>query len=39
MDIGRGITTIREAMDVMAQAQPETAFLISPETGDHRDIP
>ena len=39
MDIGRGITTIREAMDVMAHVQPKTAFLISPETGDHGVIP
>ena len=33
MDVGREVKTIREAMDAMAQVQPEVAFLISPETG------
>lgn len=33
MDVNRGTINIREAIDSMAQAKPETAFLISPETG------
>ena len=33
MGVGMEVKTIREAVDAMAQVQPETAFLISPETG------
>ena len=33
MDVIRAINNIREAIDSMAQAKPEIAFLISPETG------
>ena len=33
MDVSREVKNIREAVDAMAQVQPETAFLISPDTG------
>jgi amino acid adenylation domain-containing protein len=33
MDVSREITNIRDAIDARSRVQPETAFLISPETG------
>lgn len=33
MAVSEDLLTIRDVVDAMAQAQPEIAFLISPETG------
>ena len=38
MQVVKEITTIREAVDAMAEAQPETVFLLSAETGSTGDI-
>ena len=34
MAVSENLVTIRDVVDAMAQAQPETAFLIGPETGN-----
>ena len=34
MAVSEDLVTIRDVVDAMAQAQPETAFLIGPETGN-----